>query len=264
MDKRICSVEECAAKVNGKGMCMKHYGRFHRTGSTSLLPKPVTICAVGGCEDTGGVRSGYCPNHWRTHGAPEHPCKGCGRPIRAYQRVYCSSACAPTKRSWSFVCQQCGLAFIRHKAQPRQFCSAGCAAAAKRTALRHALDTDASPEVILEAIRAQSIENDDGCWIWQHGFVNGYGVFYSSRRTGFVHRLALELTLGVALGKEQAHHICAVKVCVNPAHLQRTTALQNMGEMMLRRYYIGRIADLETALREVAPTHSLLDCQEVP
>ena len=59
---------------------------------------------------------------------------------------------------------------------------------------------------------------------------------------GFHHRV-LEAKAGKLLGKDQAHHVCGVPVCVNPDHLVANSARENIGEMQQRRYFLARIAE---------------------
>lgn len=69
--------------------------------------------------------------------------------------------------------------------------------------------------------------------------------------------------MSAALGEiipshKPVHHKCAEPLCFNPIHLQVVQPHENTAEMLERRYYLQRIADLETALRLVAPSHPLV------
>lgn len=72
---------------------------------------------------------------------------------------------------------------------------------------------------------------DDGCWIW-HGSKNsrGYGRFYPGRPlpSVYAHRWSYERFVGRIPAGLQIDHLCRVKHCVNPAHLEPVTARENM------------------------------------
>lgn len=69
-------------------------------------------------------------------------------------------------------------------------------------------------------------KQDNGCWLWTGSrYGNGrYGKFEDSN----AHRWAYEHFVGrIPLGM-QIDHLCRVRVCVNPAHLEPVTARENM------------------------------------
>lgn len=130
----------------------------------------------------------------------------------------------------------------------------------QRSNLRAAIEDGVG---ILSAIEAEAVVNDAGCWIWSRRDKGGYPAYSMTLKTGKVkqyrmHRVALEAKLGKSLGKQAAHHMCAVSMCVNPDHLQPISFRENTAEMMQRNYYIARIKELEAALSAAAPTHPLL------
>jgi hypothetical protein len=74
-----------------------------------------------------------------------------------------------------------------------------------------------------------------GCWLWVgHLESDGYGVFVrgttylGTRRQGFAHRLAYETFIGPIPKRREVDHICRVRRCVNPEHLQVVTHRANM------------------------------------
>jgi len=107
------------------------------------------------------------------------------------------------------------------------------------------------------------VDKKHGCWVWQRRLKNGYPVQKWSNKQVQVHRLSLEAKHGRPLGSQVAHHKCANSSCVNPNHLQPVTHRDNNAEMMQRRTYLDRIAELENALAEIDPSHPLLDVIEV-
>lgn len=73
--------------------------------------------------------------------------------------------------------------------------------------------------------------DETGCWIWT-GRVNpkGYGQFRPGGRGTSVaqaHRWAFELFVGSIPDGLHIDHLCRVKACVNPRHLEPVTDLEN-------------------------------------
>lgn len=67
------------------------------------------------------------------------------------------------------------------------------------------------------------------CWIWTGGrFANGYGRFKFAGKDFGAHRLAYELWSGAIPDGLQIDHLCRVRECVNPAHLEPVTIAENI------------------------------------
>ena len=110
----------------------------------------------------------------------------------------------------------------------------------------------------LKLVKEDCAETDRGCWEWQGSLdQSGYAIIYV-RKALAGHRITFEAAHGVGLGKMHGHHICAVRRCVNPDHIQPATAAENSLEMMSRNSFIARIEALEGALREARPDDPLL------
>lgn len=86
---------------------------------------------------------------------------------------------------------------------------------------------------LMERLRDRFDESPTGCWLWRAGFDSmGYGNLIIDRRTWRAHR-----AMWVASGRElldgfELDHLCCVKRCVNPDHLEQVTHSENM----LRHY----------------------------
>jgi len=75
------------------------------------------------------------------------------------------------------------------------------------------------------------IERGSGCWLWQ-GRKNwcGYGIYGAAGRgrTVMAHRIAHQLWLGPIPEGLDVDHLCKVRDCVNPDHLEAVTRKENI------------------------------------
>lgn len=91
---------------------------------------------------------------------------------------------------------------------------------------------DRSPAV--ERFWKRTIQSPDGCWEWVGTITNsGYGSLSDSGQV-LAHRFAYELLVGPIPEGLQIDHLCNVRNCVNPAHLEPVTGLENMRRMSAR------------------------------
>lgn len=77
------------------------------------------------------------------------------------------------------------------------------------------------------------------CWLWigKKGS-KGYGLVHVDSRSGRqqqAHRAAYELTVGPIPPGLEIDHLCRVRACVNPAHLEPVTRAENMRRMWEHR-----------------------------
>lgn len=89
----------------------------------------------------------------------------------------------------------------------------------------------------IERVLSRCVEDSNGCWVWQGNKThNGYGQTGYRGRTRIVHRVMLQVSSGVALGRwEYACHRCDVKLCINPDHLWKGTPLENQVDSVMKR-----------------------------
>ena len=210
--------------------------------------------------------------------------KECQRPRTKGQRPkWCSDACGQKVRDARVgTCLHCGIEFSGFG---DKFCSIACvgkrntAAAARRPARKPSMTPDElsayyrsqwgplrtaieerDPALLVRALRGKTKRTPDGCWEWSGGLdKSGYPRHKVAGRSILVHRVVLEVMQGKPLGVQHSHHICANTRCVRPDHLQPATHNENIAEMKARQSYVARIAELEAALRELAPDHPALN-----
>lgn len=69
----------------------------------------------------------------------------------------------------------------------------------------------------------------DGCWEWTAPLSGmGYAQFYDGNRKPMAHRVVYELLVGPIPEGLQLDHLCRVRHCVNPHHLEPVTARENL------------------------------------
>lgn len=93
-------------------------------------------------------------------------------------------------------------------------------------------------------ILAEAIPHGD-CLLFRPYCARNYVVITVNGKSTTAHRLVFaELSGGLEPGA-QVHHKCATTKCVNPEHLERVSHAENVGEMLARRDYEAKIANLE-------------------
>ena len=78
---------------------------------------------------------------------------------------------------------------------------------------------------------------DDGCWIWTRKVrSDGYGVKSTGKATSIrAHRWTYEAYIGPIPEGLELDHLCNVRACVNPEHLEPVTREVNMARQWERR-----------------------------
>jgi len=67
------------------------------------------------------------------------------------------------------------------------------------------------------------------CWLWTAGrYRNGYGQFYLGGKKVLPHRVLYEWTVGPIPAGLDLDHLCRVRHCVRPSHLEPVTRRENL------------------------------------
>lgn len=84
---------------------------------------------------------------------------------------------------------------------------------------------------------------DGECWPWLGRITQyGYGLFWVQGHYRHAHRVVYELLVGAIPDGLQIDHLCRVRSCVNPAHMEPVTQRENLlrGENTRLRLYRKR------------------------
>jgi len=73
------------------------------------------------------------------------------------------------------------------------------------------------------------VEKTQTCWFWRGGTNGkGYGLIRTNGRRRVVHRVAWESLRGPIPTGLELDHLCRVRLCVNPEHLEVVTGTTNI------------------------------------
>lgn len=90
-------------------------------------------------------------------------------------------------------------------------------------------DKQAKMAALLGAAFWHKVDRTGECWLWTgRGDAGGYGRVHYDGRDGYAHRLAYELLVGAIPDGLVIDHLCRVRNCVNPAHLEVVTQRENI------------------------------------
>jgi hypothetical protein len=87
------------------------------------------------------------------------------------------------------------------------------------------------------------VNKTETCWIWEGARITtGYGhVHWGYRgKHKYAHRIAYEHFVGPIPVGMHLDHLCGVKACVNPSHLEVVTQAENNARTWLRRSTCAR------------------------
>lgn len=119
-------------------------------------------------------------------------------------------------------CPSCKEVRVLKRPSPHTVCRR--CAVAKATA--KAAETNRSDPI--DRLRAKYRVASSGCWVWTSSRrSNGYGQIYFRGRMTEAHRVAYILHRGEVPEGAQLDHLCRVRECCNPWHLEAVSARTN-------------------------------------
>ncbi len=81
------------------------------------------------------------------------------------------------------------------------------------------------------------VEKSDNCWLWtatkSH---NGYGQFYFNGKLIYSHRFVYQVMIGDIPKGLDLDHLCRVRNCVNPDHLEPVTRQENLSRGKINQH----------------------------
>lgn len=96
-------------------------------------------------------------------------------------------------------------------------------------------------------------EGPNGCWLWSGAITStGYGHLAVNRRWVRAHRWYYEYYVGAIPEGLQLDHLCGVRHCVNPAHLEPVTQTENVRRGRNTRLTFEQAAQVRASTRKPA------------
>lgn len=123
-------------------------------------------------------------------------------------------------------CENCGAPLEWKPGEPRRdflrriYCNRTCWSQGKRRDWRRRFWRNVD--------RGQPNE----CWLWRGPTHDGYGMFFKDGRSCRAHIVMAETVHGSRPEGQEVRHLCAVRACVNPAHLKWGTRQENVMDMI--------------------------------
>ena len=71
-------------------------------------------------------------------------------------------------------------------------------------------------------------EPNTGCWLWFGAQTCGYGSFRIDGKAHLAHRFSYQSFVGEIPEGLELDHLCRVRCCVNPEHLEPVTRMENL------------------------------------
>lgn len=108
----------------------------------------------------------------------------------------------------------------------RHYCKGFCTKHYMR--MRRTGDLATAPVLSLGERLAVAVQDDNGCWIWPGvPGLNGYARLSIGDQLQYAHRVSYEHYVGPIPDELTIDHLCRVRMCINPEHLEPVTRAEN-------------------------------------
>ena len=93
------------------------------------------------------------------------------------------------------------------------------------------------------------VDADTGCWVWQWSIDSwGYGRLNRDGESPHAHRAYYERLVGPIPEGLQLDHLCRNRACVNPAHLEPVTPMENVRRSSLSKLSLPLATQIRNAV----------------
>lgn len=86
----------------------------------------------------------------------------------------------------------------------------------------------ATPPIARVYERLNVVGDEGSCWLWPGAKAHGYGQVYGGGRMLRVHIVVYEAEVGPVPDGLELDHLCRVRACARPSHLEAVTHVENM------------------------------------
>jgi hypothetical protein len=184
-----CTVEGCARRAHGQGLCNTHYRQRERTGAIQGVLRPRTTPPPKVCVECDQLATahGRCQTHYKRWKKASNTASGvlCAYP-ECERPVFCRQLCETHYNN------------LRVFGQPQR-------------------PIPTREERFWKKVDRRGA---DDCWPWKPSRHSGeHGTFWNGERHEPAHRYAYRLAHGSLDPTAHIHHTCETPACVNPAHL---------------------------------------------
>jgi hypothetical protein len=163
----------------------------------------MTTCIVDGC-DKPRFGHGWCNTHYmRWYRAKQPPRSKKPRPVSPIRECGVDGCTKPpVSRGWCHThylrWYKTGTTQLRSRSRPSE----------ERFLLK--------------------VQKGESCWLWTAAKTHGYGLFWNGTRQVPAHKFSYEFYVGPVPEGLQLDHLCRVRACVNPLHLEPVTCRENL------------------------------------
>ncbi len=121
---------------------------------------------------------------------------------------------------------------------------------------------NATPEALPRHLRRNVEEGPGGCWLWKLSkSPDGYGWASLHDKTYQAHRLFYRLIAGDIPDGFVLDHLCRVRHCANPEHLEPVSPRENLARSELTTTGIGRTCTKGHLLSQYHGQRRCLTCK---